>query len=383
MEWNATLAWLSQTTLLGMSLLNWIIASGVAIFSYIVMTTAVSIIVNRLDKIKDRTVTHVDDFIVDVLGGTSKIVLAIAAFLIGFGVIEPPLRWVEQADHLWFLALSLQIGLWLNRAITITSRHRLMRSADMSHMRASATTTLLVWALRVLLWSIVLLAMLSNLGVNITAFVASLGVGGIAIALAVQNILGDLFASLAIAIDKPFEVDDFIIMGDILGSVEEVGLKTTRVRSLSGEQIILSNTELLKNTIRNYKRMDERRVEFRFGVMYGTPADRVEAIPAMVRKIIESLDKTRFDRAHFKEFGTSSLTYEVVYYVLSPDFNLYMDIQQKINLQLMRELESLGVKFALPTQTVLLSTTPSQQPASNTGPMIPQPAKNTHYFSGT
>jgi small-conductance mechanosensitive channel len=189
-------------------------------------------------------------------------------------------------------------------------------------------------------------------GVNITAFVASLGVGGVAVALAVQNILSDLFASLAIGLDKPFEVGDFVVFGDVAGAVERVGLKTTRIRSISGEQIICSNTELLKNTLHNYKRMEERRVVFNFGINYATPPDTIAQIPGIVRKAVESFEKTRFDRAHFKEFGTSALNFETVYFITTTDFNLYMDVQQNINLYIMREFQAHDIAFAFPTMTL-------------------------------
>jgi small-conductance mechanosensitive channel len=207
---------------------------------------------------------------------------------------------------------------------------------------------------RVALWSILLLMILDNLGFNITALVASLGIGGIAVALALQNILGDIFASLSIAIDKPFVIGDFIIVDDILGTVEYIGLKTTRLRSLDGEQIVFSNTDLLKSRIRNYKRMYERRVVFGFGIVYQASHEQLKKIPVMAREIIEGLEKTRFDRAHFKEYGESSLNFEVVYFVQDPDYNIYMDIQQSINLSLFERFASEGIEFAYPTRTLYL-----------------------------
>jgi small-conductance mechanosensitive channel len=208
------------------------------------------------------------------------------------------------------------------------------------------------WMLRALLWSVLLLAILANMGVNITAFVASLGVGGVAVALAVQSILSDLFASLAIGLDKPFEIGDFIVFGDVAGSIEHIGLKTTRIRSLSGEQIVCSNTELLKNTIHNYKRMSERRILFGFGVTYDASPEQLREIPQIVKQAVESAGNTRFDRAHFKQFGESSLDFEVVYYVTEPGYNVYMDIQQHINLDLMTALANNAVEFAFPTRTL-------------------------------
>jgi small-conductance mechanosensitive channel len=208
---------------------------------------------------------------------------------------------------------------------------------------------------RLVVWAAVLLVLLDNLGVNVTTLIAGLGVGGIAIALAAQNILGDLFSSLSIVFDKPFVVGDFIIVGDFLGSVEHVGLKTTRLRSLSGEQLVFSNTDLLNSRVRNYGRMFERRVVSSLGVTYRTPADKLARIPTMIREIAEREQKLRFDRAHFQTFGESALLFEYVYYVLTPDYNFYMDVQQRINLALFEQFAAEGIEFAYPTQTLFIS----------------------------
>jgi len=210
----------------------------------------------------------------------------------------------------------------------------------------------------------VLLGMLSNLGVNITAFVASLGVGGIAVALAAQNILGDLFASLAIVMDKPFEVGDFIVLGSVSGTVENVGLKTTRIRSLGGEQVVMSNTELLKQTVSNYKRLAQRRIVFTFSVTYGTTPELLAEVPGIVQRAVGSSSRLRFDRAHFKGFGDSSLDFEAVYIVLDPDYGIYMDEQQRINLELMRELAARGIRFALPSRTLYM-VPPAEEQGDN------------------
>jgi small-conductance mechanosensitive channel len=179
-------------------------------------------------------------------------------------------------------------------------------------------------------------------------------VGGIAVALAAQNILGDLFASLSIVFDKPFVLGDFIIIGDSMGTVEQIGLKTTRIRSLSGEQLIFSNNDLLSSRIRNFKRMQERRVVFSVGVVYQTTKAQLETIPGILREAVEAQDSTRFDRAHFKEFGDFSLNFEVVYHVLTPDFGKYMDVQQAINFVIFERFDELGIEFAYPTQSIHL-----------------------------
>jgi small-conductance mechanosensitive channel len=216
------------------------------------------------------------------------------------------------------------------------------------------TRAMLTFIGRLGLWSLVTLLILDNMGLNVTALVASLGIGGVAVALAAQNILGDLFASLSIALDKPFVLNDFIIVDDLMGTVEHVGLKTTRIRSLSGEQIVLANNDLLKSRIRNYGRMSERRAIFSIGVTYDTPADALEALPGVIRAAIEAQPGVRFDRAHFKGFGVHSLDFEAVYYVLDPGFTTYMDVQQAINLRLVRELHARGIHFALPARMVQL-----------------------------
>ncbi|MDT8298524.1 MAG: mechanosensitive ion channel family protein, partial [Spirochaetaceae bacterium] len=204
------------------------------------------------------------------------------------------------------------------------------------------------------IWVVGMLFLLANLGFDITTIVAGLGIGGIAVALAAQALLGDLFSYFVIVFDKPFELGDFLIIGDILGSVEKIGIKTTRIRSISGEQIILSNSDLTDSRVRNYKRMEKRRVVFKIGVVYGTPAEAVREIPAIIRAVVEAEDSTTFDRAHFAGYGDWSLIYEVVYYVASADYALYMDIQQSINLAIYDEFSKRGIQFAYPTQTILL-----------------------------
>ncbi len=344
--------WLQEVRIAGIPLDNLLLACAVALLLYLAMTMAIRLVLKRLATIATHTTNRADDFFVEVLGSTSRSLMALIAVLVGVGLLELREPWVSRVSQLWFIALALQIALWVNRAVTIALRRYAERSGTPSPTHQSAATTLISWGLRTLLWAVVLLAMLSNMGVNITAFIASLGVGGIAIALAAQNILGDLFASVAIAVDKPFEVGDFIALGAVTGTVELVGVKTTRIRSLSGEQIVMSNTEMLRQTVSNYKRLQERRIVFGFGVTYATTPEQAAAIPPMLQQLVEASDRLRFDRAHFKGFGESGLNYEVVYIVLDPAYGVYMDEQQRINLALMRELAARGIDFALPTRTL-------------------------------
>jgi small-conductance mechanosensitive channel len=213
--------------------------------------------------------------------------------------------------------------------------------------------------LTILLWLAGLIILLDNFGFKISALIAGLGIGGVAVALASQAILGDLFSYLAILFDKPFEPGDFIIVGDMMGTVENIGIKTTRLRSISGEQLVFSNTDLTGSRVRNFKRMQERRVLFRLGVAYDTPSDRLADIPQRLRAIIQTVPGTRFDRAHFATFGPSSLDFEVVFFVLSSDYNTYMDIQQTIHLAIKNEFDARGVAFAFPTQTIHIASGPT------------------------
>jgi len=204
------------------------------------------------------------------------------------------------------------------------------------------------------MWVIGLLLVLSNFGINVTSLMAGAGIAGIAIAFALQGILSDLFSSFSLYFDKPFKVGDFIIVGESMGVVKHIGIKSTRIQALSGEEVSLSNQELTRSRIRNFKRMDERRVAFTLGVLYETPAETVKRIPSLIQGAIEAVEGVRFDRAHFKTFADSALEFEVIYYVLSSDYAVYMDIQQNINLNIMERFQAENIEFAYPTRTVHL-----------------------------
>lgn len=338
----------------GNTLFDWTIAAAVSISFALVLLFLKHLLVHRLSTLATRTANKLDDFVVDILSHTRFLFLFIIAFYFGSQYLELPPKPTRFIDHFTVIALLVQLGFWGNRGIALWLSDYLKRNKDTDASRAT-TMSVLGFIARVVLWSVLVLMALSNLGFNITTLVASLGIGGVAVALAVQNILGDIFASLSIAMDKPFVLGDFLVVDDIMGTVEYIGLKTTRLRSLGGEQVVLSNADLMKSRIRNYKRMYERRVVFSFGVTYQTCYEQLKNIPVMVREIIQSQEKTRFDRAHFKEYGDSSLNFEVVYFVQSPDYNLYMDIQQAINLAIFQEFAKAGIEFAYPTRTVYVS----------------------------
>jgi small-conductance mechanosensitive channel len=252
--------------------------------------------------------------------------------------------------------LLVQIGIWLT-VITISTVEHYSKQTLAKNPAAATTMNAVGFISRIVIWSVITLVALDSMGINVTTVVAGLGIGGVAVALAVQNILGDLFASLSIILDKPFVMGDFLIIDEHMGSVEYIGLKTTRIRSLSGEQLIFSNSDLLKSRIRNYGRMFERRVVFNLGVIYNTPRDKLKRIPEIIRDAINAQEKTRFDRSHFMKYGDYALQFETVYYVRSPDYNIYMDIQQSIYFAIHEAFERERIDFAYPTQKLFVAQT--------------------------
>jgi small-conductance mechanosensitive channel len=337
--------------LYGGTLSQWLAAIGISVALVLLVRLAKPIVLRRLEKVSQQTSMALDDAVLHALRKTRLLLISLVAIDVGSRALSLPTNTQKIVDGVATIALFLQVGFWLGALLQFWLQ-RMEARTRASDPGAATSLAAVGFVGRIVLWALVLLLILDNLGINITTLVAGLGIGGIAVALAVQNILGDLFASLSIVIDKPFVVGDFIIMDDYMGTVEHIGLKTTRVRSLGGEQIIFSNSDLLKARVRNYKRMLERRIVFKFGVTYDTPPDTVEKIPALVRRLVEAHEKARFDRAHFAAFGESSLDFEVVFWMKTPDYNAYMDTQQAVNLALMRELAALKVNFAFPTRTL-------------------------------
>lgn len=337
----------------GNSAIIWLLAIVITFAVFFIMILVKKMVIRHLSRLAARTMTQIDDLVLAVLSKTKTYFLFIISAYAGsnFLVIS------KQVNEIWnkffFVAVVIQIGFWLSEGVSfLISLSVKKRIAD--NIASAATISILGFIGKFLLWSIILLLILDNMGVNITSLVTGLGIGGVAVALAVQNILGDLFASLSIVVDKPFVPGDFVIIDQFMGTIENIGLKTTRLRSIGGEQLIFSNTDLLKSRIRNYKRMMERRVLFGFGVVYQTPPDKLLLINEIVRKVIDNQEKTRFDRVHFKDYGESSLNFEVVYYVEDPDYNFYMDIQQAINLEIFRRFMQEKIEFAYPTRTIFV-----------------------------
>lgn len=347
-----TVMTLLHTSVLGNDLLRWLIGLAVGFGSYFGLRILRGLVRRRLTRLVERTRFALDDVVAEVLGATRTFTFVAAGIYLGSLGLKLAGRANEVVSRGFVLVLLVQLGLWANEALrAVLERYRRDESLGPGHRTGLAA---LGFVGRLTLFSLMLLLALENVGIHVTTLLAGLGISSLAVALALQNILGDLFASLSIVFDKPFEIGDFIIVDAHLGTVEHVGLRTTRIRSLSGEQLVFSNNDLIKSRIRNYKRMEERRVVFSFGVTYQTPRDKVARIAGMVREIVERQDKVRFDRSNFKEFGAFSLNYEVVYWMLDPDYNLYMDTQEAINLGIMETFEGEGIEFAFPTQTLFL-----------------------------
>ncbi len=333
---------------------RWLLAVAVTLGAWLALRLVLRVVRGRIRAFAAHTKTEWDDLAVDALGRTKAWFVALVVLWAGASTLELPATLTKLVARVAVVAILLQVGFWLTTAISGWLERCTARELE-TDRGAATTVSAMGFVVKLVLWSVLLLVALDNVGVNITTLVAGLGVGGVAVALAVQSILGDLFASLSIVLDKPFVLGDFIVVDDLLGSVEHVGLKTTRVRSLWGEQVIFSNSDLLKSRLRNFGRMQQRRVVFTIGVTYQTPREKLGKIPGIIQEAIESQPDTRFDRSHFSSYGDFALQFESVYYVLSPDYNVYMDRNQAIYLKIHQRFEEEGIEFAFPTQTLFLA----------------------------
>lgn len=330
---------------------SWLTAALIAVAAYLVLLLVRRLAVRRLVQLAGRTRTDVDDFVVATLQRTRRVLLLIPVVYFASISLDLPPKVDSTLRSSSILAVLLQLTLWtlagINFWVARTRRRRLEVDA------ASAT---LIGALgfvgKVVLWTVLLLVALDNVGVDVTALVAGLGIGGVAVALALQNVLGDLLASLSIVLDKPFVIGDTIQIDDFTGKVESIGLKTTHLRSVSGEQLIFSNSDLTRSRIRNHKRMADRRVGLQVTVDPATPPDKLERAVALLREVVEAQQQVRFDRAHLARLSDRGPQFELVYFVLSTDYNLHMDIQQVVLLDLLRRFGEEGITLALPAPTM-------------------------------
>ncbi len=335
------------------SVRDYLVCVGLLIAGFITLKLIEVVIIKRLRKWAEKTATTLDDFIIEI---TQKLGAPMAYFMIFYLIVntltlDPTFKKVMDIVLMSVLAIfAARLGVSIaNHGFKV---YWASRGKDASLERSLNGILKII---KVVIWGVAICFFLDNLGFKISAVIAGLGIGGVAVALAAQAILGDLFSYFAILFDRPFEIGDFIIIDEYLGTIEHIGIKTTRVRSLGGEQLVFSNSDLTGSRLRNYKRMGERRVVFKLGVTYQTSLPQVKTIPGIIKKVIEDVNDTTFDRAHFASYGDFSLIFEIVYYVLSRDYNKYMDIQQQINFNIKEEFEKRGIEFAYPTQTLYVS----------------------------
>lgn len=341
-----------QVEILNNTYKTWVVAILVFFGLLIVFALFQMIILRHFKKLAKRTKTDIDDTLIEVIKTIRPPFYSFLAFYLALRFLTLH-GWTEKGIG---IILIVWVVFLVIKALEILIDYIVGKGMKKGEERSKkAAIDALGKVIKGILWVIGLLLILSNLGVNITSLVAGLGIGGIAIAFALQNILGDLFSSFAIYFDKPFVPGDFIIIGDSKGTVEKIGIKTTRLKSIQGEELVVSNRELTSARIRNFRKMKERRISFGFGVVYETPSTKLKKIPAIVRKVVKSVKLARIDRVHFKKFDDSALTFEVVYYAESDEYIKYMDIQQDINFKIKHEFEKEGISMAYPTQTIYLA----------------------------
>lgn len=337
----------------GNSAERWVIA--LAIFAGILLLLKIikSVLGRRISTLAERAGGRWPTMVRGLVERTKLFFLVVLAAYCASLTLKLPPDIERVVQSVTVISLLLQSAIWANSLLNLSVEHY-ARERITTDAASVTTVSVLGFLGKVALWAVVVLVALDNVGVNVTALVAGLGIGGIAVALAAQNILGDLFASISIMLDRPFVLGDSITVGDFSGNVEHIGIKTTRIRSVSGEQIVFSNNDLLQSRLRNNQRMKERRVLFTLNVTYQTTRAALTQIPLLLQEIIETQDSVRFDRAHFKTFGESALIFEAVYFVLTSDYKKYMDIQQAVNLAICERFAQKQIDFACPTRAVFV-----------------------------
>lgn len=323
----------------------YLIAFGIIVIGLILVRIFKRYLLNKFQKWASRSDTHFDNMIV---GGIERFGLPIVTFAIIYWAINS-LELSTKADKIVDVVTAVVIAYFVIRLISafiqniITSNIRKQENGEIKIKQIGG----LMIIINMVIWILGLVFLLDNLGYDVTTILTGVGIGGIAIALAAQNIVGDLFNYFVIFFDKPFEVGDAINVDDKNGTIEFIGLKTTRLRSLTGEQIVIANSDLTKSRVHNYKRQETRRIAFTLSVRYQTATEKLKKIPVIVKEIIEAAENTRFDRAHFAKFTEYGLTFEVVYFVTVPDYLLYMDVQQDINLKIIEAFKREQITFLI------------------------------------
>jgi small-conductance mechanosensitive channel len=334
---------------------DYLLAAGGIILGIILMHLFKKVLIIPFKRLASRTKTTVDDYIIDGLQRFGLPVLSIIVIYVGVSYLTLSAK-AEKYVHAIFVVIVTYYVVRLVSSTTLLGLQAYVGKYDDGEEKVKQLGGIML-LLNIFIWTIGLLSIFANLGYDVTTVIAGLGIGGIAIALAAQNILGDLFNYFVIFFDRPFEIGDFIVIDDKKGNVEHIGIKTTRLKSLTGEQLIISNSDLTKSRIHNFKRMEERRIAFTLGVAYETPLEQLKEIPEIIKSIIASTKDTTIDRVHFLTYGNYDLKYEVVYFVDTADYNRYADIQQEINLKIFEAFEKKKIKFAYPSQTIIMAPT--------------------------
>src|SRR5579883_1589459 len=342
----------------GNTLGDWIAAGLVALVVWTVLSVVRRIVAARARRFADSA-THPTAvrLVFYLLGKTKQFFVLALALSAGEDVLTFPPRIHHAVSSVLLILFLVQVGLWAARAVRFYIEVKTQQRGADSLFAGSLEVIHFVAGL--IIWSLVTLLALENFGINITALLAGLGVGGVAVALALQNVLGDLFASLSIALDKPFIVGDFLTIDAFSGTVERIGIKSTRLRSEAGEQIILSNADILKSRVRNYGRAPEQRALATIRVDYATSAETLRDIPALLERIVREHEHARFERCHLKTLADTCLLYELSYFVQQPKQHPLLDLQQAVNLRIIEEFRRHRIAFALPVQRVVID----QQPA--------------------
>ena len=317
------------------------------------------VILHRVKKLADKTSGDFDDLIVDLVQNIRAWVYSLVALYASLQFFSLPEVLDKIVAGVFYFAVVWQLIEIATGFVDYFVTKFLEKDEDGDgevDPNAAMASHMVTIISKIVLWSLGALFVLSNLGIEVTSLIAGLGIGGIAIAFALQGVLGDLFASFSLFFDKPFRIGDFVVIGTDKGTVQKIGIKTTRIKTLQGEELVVSNTELTSTRVQNFKKMQERRISSQFGITYETPQERVQEIPGIVTRLFDDLDGGRLDRVHFVSFGDSALIFELVYYVDSPDYADYLDVQQKFNFDLMARFAEVGISFAYPTQTIYTKT---------------------------
>lgn len=340
---------------------EYLIAFGFFVLSIFVLRFFKYVVIRKLKALTDHTRIEFDNLLTSIIDSFGWPLYSFLALYLSSRFIQLPELFEKIIYFLFLFSLAYYLIQGLQKIINY-SFERLIKKEEKEEKGGGkgidpSVIRLLRKVTKFVLWLLAVIIILQSLGYNLSTLIAGLGIGGIAIAFAIQGVLSDVFSSFSIHLDKPFQVGDFIIVGNDTGVVKKIGIKSTRIQALQGEELVVANKELTETRIHNYKKMKKRRIVFTFGVIYETPAEKIKKIPILIKDIIDKIDLTEIDRVHFKNFGDFSLNFEVVYYLNSSDYNQYMNIQQEINLLIKEQFEKEGIIFAYPTQTVFINKT--------------------------